>query len=679
LKQEGLWTDIDLISQGILELVFPMHAIGVRPLSPELGIEMEIDINIQSATQLLALIVDHIDLLLEDWYPTLGTRFVHTSEGRFLITRLIPCQKCLMRCEERNNQPPNLPGNPKLPKTLFKRLSLDRNRDGELSGLNEISGILNEMAAASNSRKSQDSLGYSDCDSGVDPNSACSSRTTSVEGHPLMSNNESLPPPSYSWMVEECILAAYDKKTIQCPVHGEVELNSITPDVNFLDLSEKFLIRADEISRGPLLGRGAFGFVFKATYKARGSRQSTPVAMKMLHIVAPGPRANQSAIYAYKAALGKFQLTVMMPFFKRNVFYLLGKWERDPLQHACKAYCTARQELSVLLTLKHPNIVPLVGVCTQPLGIVLDLAPKGALDTTLRHYRRSGARIGAFCFQSIVLQTARALEYLHRRRVIYRDLKSENILVFSFPDPHTEDFPGNNVHIKMADYGISRIVMPSGSKGFGGTEGFLAPEIMRHNGEEEYTEKVDCFSFGMFMYELISLRQPFEGHEAVKECILDGNRPVLTQRETQFPTYCLDLICLAWDENPKIRPTASQIVSIGSAPEFTHLLDVISLSHPGSVSQGISYSISGIEQSDDKACGFELWLPCSNSRIDLLLASTKGWQQYHKILCPQLFTSIQQQQMILNKNTSGMKLTCCCIVDSNIWIGDSEGNIHAFK
>lgn len=658
LKQEGLWCDIDLTSQSIMELTFPMHAIGIKPSQEgsDLGIEMEIDINVQSVTQLLALIVDHIDLLLEDWYPTLGTRFVHTSEGRFLVTRLVPCQKCLLRCEERNTQQAPSTSS-KFSKAMFKRLSLERNRDGtELSGLNEFSGILNEMAAAGGSRKSQDSLGYSDCDSGVDPNSACSSRTTSVEGHPLM-GNDSLPPPSYSWMVEECILAAYDRKSIQCPVHGEIDLNSITPDVNFLDLSDSNLIRPEDISRGQLLGRGAFGFVFKATYKMRGSRQLIQVAMKMLQPVAPGPRANQSAIIAYKAAL--------------------GKWERDPLQHSCKAYCTARQELSVLLTLRHPNIVPLIGVCTQPLALVLDLAPKGALDVTLRHYRRSGARIGPYSFQSIILQTARALEYLHRRRVIYRDLKSENILVFEFPDPHTADHPGSSVHIKLADYGISRIVLPSGSKGFGGTEGFMAPEIMKHNGEEEYTEKVDCFSFGMFLYELISLRQPFEGHEAVKECILDGNRPVLTQRETHFPTYCLDLMVLAWDQNPKVRPTASQIVSIGSAPEFTHLLDVISLSHPGAVLQGLSYPIA--EQSEDKTFGFELWLPCSNSRIDLLLCSAKGWQQYHKISCPQLFTSIQQQQMILNKSAGGMKLTCCCIVDAGIWIGDADGNIHAFN
>lgn len=81
-----------------------------------------------------------------------------------------------------------------------------------------------------------------------------------------------------------------------------------------------------------------------------------------------------------------------------------GKWDRDPLQYACKAYCTARQELNILLSLRHPNIVPLVGVCTRPLALVLDLAPQGALDTILRHYRRSGARIGPYCLQAIILQ-----------------------------------------------------------------------------------------------------------------------------------------------------------------------------------------------------------------------------------------------------------------------------------
>lgn len=56
--------------------------------------------------------------------------------------------------------------------------------------------------------------------------------------------------------------------------------------------------------------------------------------------------------------------------------------------------------------------------------------------------------------------------------------------------PYRQDLPSNKINIKIADYGISRVTLPSGIKGFGGTEGFMAPEIMKHNGEEEYTEKV---------------------------------------------------------------------------------------------------------------------------------------------------------------------------------------------
>lgn len=105
----------------------------------------------------------------------------------------------------------------------------------------------------------------------------------------------------------------------------------------------------------------------------------------------------------------------------------------------------------------------------------------------------------------------------------------------------------------------------------------MAPEIMRHNGEEEYTEKVDCFSFGMFIFELISLHLPFEGQECVKDHILDGGRPPLSPRDLVYPSFVLDLMSLCWSEAAKDRPAASQIVSIVSAPEFVHMLDCIEL------------------------------------------------------------------------------------------------------
>ncbi|XP_044740580.1 leucine-rich repeat serine/threonine-protein kinase 1 isoform X2 [Chrysoperla carnea] len=638
LKQDGVWCDVDLINSSILELYFPIETLLIKQTDQKI---ITIEPNPESTAQLLSLAVDHIDVLLEDWYPTLGTRFVHTSEGKFLVTRLVPCPKCLSNVSTDvtdNNSDPNLlfpPGGGHLPTSrnlseAFKRAEVDHNYYEQRN------------KQQPRVRKSQESY-TSECDSGVGPDSTGSSRMPSVEGHPgvlgasgSMADEQTNSIVYYSWMIEECILEAYGKKLINCPAHGDIPLSKIAPDTIFMDLGERHLIRPENIKKGRLLGRGAFGFVFKGTCRMRGSNTTVEVAMKMLQPVQPGQNARQSAIIAYKAAQ--------------------GKWDRDPLQYACKAYCTARQELNILLALRHPNIVPLVGVCISPLALVLDLAPQGALDTVLRHFRRSGARIGPYTLQAIILQVARAIEYLHRQRIIYRDLKSENVLVWEMPPPF-QDHPDNVVHIKVADYGISRLTLPSGTKGFGGTEGFMAPEIMRYNGEEEYTEKVDCFSFGMFIYELLTLHQPFEGHESVKECILEGGRPPLTYRETLYPSYSLDLMVLCWSQQPRDRPSASQIVSIASAPEFTHLCDVVSLNHSAPVMATTSIPITHI--TDDGLNGSEMWLLCANGRADLLLSTSQGWLQHNCLPLP-------------NRPSSA------CTVGPTIWIGDCLGNVHAY-
>ena len=268
---------------------------------------------------------------------------------------------------------------------------------------------------------------------------------------------------------------------------------------------------------------------------------------------------------------------------------------RKSIRLAAKAYITARQEIAIVNSLKHENIIAMVGLSIQPLAIILELAPLGNLKEILLDYKNNMCKLSPAVIQRVSIQISSALVYLHANRIIYRDLKADNVLVWKFPRPNQlsnelnqnlqtttgssaasgeSNFATSSVNIKLADYSISRCVLPTGTKGFAGTPGFMAPEILKFNGEETYSEKVDCFSFGMLLYELITLKHPFEGQEQIKDIILNGGRPLLKSQDLLYPTLMLDLMCLCWLDNPADRPAATDILKYTKSYEFSHLLDV---------------------------------------------------------------------------------------------------------
>ena len=177
---------------------------------------------------------------------------------------------------------------------------------------------------------------------------------------------------------------------------------------------------------------------------------------------------------------------------------------------------------------------------------------------------------------------------------------------------------------------------------------------MRYNGEEEYTEKVDCFSFAMFLYELLTLHLPFENQECVKEHILEGGRPPLTQRDLLYPSYFLDLMTLCWAQQPKDRPSISQIVSIISAPEFTHLLDVISLND--------NYAVLSANAFKNCDTSLRLILSRIGKQTDLITSNGFCWTDYQTI------TSLDS-----------ITIMSVCLVNDQLWLGDSKASIHVYS
>lgn len=151
-----------------------------------------------------------------------------------------------------------------------------------------------------------------------------------------------------------------------------------------------------------------------------------------------------------------------------------------------------------------------------------------------------------------------------------------------------------------------------------------------------------------------------------------------------FPVYLLDLMALCWSHHPKDRPTASQIVSIATAPEFVHLLDVISLNHDGFVTDGLAAPLCS-----DEAL-FELWL-CSTTcqvlgavkffsfrlksstsvQIDLLLTSFDASHFPYEL---GIFIDYHTLQTDIDQ-----PITAACLVGDAIWLGDARGQIFCFR
>ena len=101
--------------------------------------------------------------------------------------------------------------------------------------------------------------------------------------------------------------------------------------------------------------------------------------------------------------------------------------------------------------------------------------------------------------------------------------------MWKFPWPETQQCPNASVHVKVADYGISKKISPMGICGIQGTTPYLPPEVILYGGREPYSTKVDVYAFGMFIYYLTSFRAPFDNNGNPISAILgEGKRPELS-------------------------------------------------------------------------------------------------------------------------------------------------------
>ena len=158
-----------------------------------------------------------------------------------------------------------------------------------------------------------------------------------------------------------------------------------------------------------------------------------------------------------------------------------------------------RREARAAASLSHPNIVPIFDVgedaSTRTPFIVMELIDGGNLKDRIRR----AAPLADDEIRGIGSQLADALEYAHRRGLIHRDVKPQNILL------------GEDGRPRLTDFGIAQALASSGLTRTGAVMGsvhYLAPELVRGR---PATPRSDVYSLGAVLFEMATGRVPFGG------------------------------------------------------------------------------------------------------------------------------------------------------------------------
>lgn len=199
---------------------------------------------------------------------------------------------------------------------------------------------------------------------------------------------------------------------------------------------------------------------------------------------------------------------------------ILAKHKKEDKKYACKVMNKAKliknqvklsdieREIDIHAKLDHPYIIKLI--CHhqdyENYYMILDYAKNGTLYTKMKKMKHGFSEETAFKY---FIQSCSAIYFLHKNKLAHRDIKPENLLL------------DENNNIKLADFGwcdyfnhrdsrMSITTKDSNNKkcfnDVCGTYEYMAPEIVK---EEAYDEKVDIWSLGVLLYELLHGKSPY--------------------------------------------------------------------------------------------------------------------------------------------------------------------------
>lgn len=195
--------------------------------------------------------------------------------------------------------------------------------------------------------------------------------------------------------------------------------------------------------------------------------------------------------------------------------------------------------------------------------VVMDLFKNGNIMSITKEYLSSkgtkNEKMNPTIRSKIIFGTAVTLKQLHKKNIIYRDLKNYNIYL------------DGNLEPKLGDFELAKIITnPNEMTMSIGTPFYMAPELFTDD-YETYSFPVDVYSFSILLYNMFAEKFELDSGQLIKSPqnlmmrVSKGARP---KRVDTIPDHYWDLMHKCWKKVPEERPTFDQIVTILKDDKF---------------------------------------------------------------------------------------------------------------
>jgi NIMA (never in mitosis gene a)-related kinase 1/4/5 len=207
-------------------------------------------------------------------------------------------------------------------------------------------------------------------------------------------------------------------------------------------------------------------------------------------------------------------------------------------------------EVNLLRYLNHPNIVGYIGSYVEDglLIIVMEYWDVGDLSYHIKKKKKEGGKFEENEILNWFIQISMALEYIHSKKILHRDIKASNIFL-----------TGNNT-VKLGDFGISRLLENTcdAANTVVGTPYYMSPEVWEN---KPYTYKSDIWALGWVLYELCALEHAFSA-----ENLLSLVYKIVQEKHSPIPSYYSEdinmLVEMLLVKDCSMRPLISNVFMI---------------------------------------------------------------------------------------------------------------------